>query len=76
MDWVGLDWVKLGFSYIEGRGSIGVIIVDIELRVELYSKYKVNVIIVDVIVDVMVDVMVDVVVNIEFPYLYLFDKSY
>jgi len=66
----------LGLSYIEGRGSIGVIIVDIELYVELYNKYKVNIIIVDVIVDVMVDVMVDVVVNIEFPYLYLFNKFY
>jgi len=70
-----LDWVKLGLSYIWGRGgrrSMEVIIVDIELCVELHSRYKVNII----IVDVMVDVMVDVVVNVEFLYIYLFNKSY
>jgi len=62
----------LGLSYIKGRGGKGVIIVDIELRVELYSKYKINVIIIDIIVDI----IIDVVVNMEFLYLYLFNKSY
>ena len=62
----------MGFSYIRGRGSRGsrgVVIVDIELCIELYSRHKINVIIVDIIVDIMVDVIVniivDVVVNIE-----------